>query len=191
MLAFGYDFYIRCLGNIISVFIIIGQQAQRRIFLCRRNFGLVGAHLYEITRYPGTAAADAAQYYKLAATHENLEIAEWQLFGLPYVASGDKNFPTDLTENIDVHSNVSAYPIGESGDNFSEEFYNLFDRNMNTKYYAHEATSFYVEIDLEKPYTIESYAITSAHDYPDRDPRKWILNAYNEELGWVELDRRA
>lgn len=83
---------------------------------------LDGAHLYEITRYPGTAAADAAQYYKLAATHENLEIAEWQLFGLPYVASGDKNFPTDLTENIDVHSNVSAYPIGESGDNFSEEF---------------------------------------------------------------------
>ena len=152
---------------------------------------LDGAHLYEITRYPGTAAADAAQYYKLAATHENLEIAEWQLFGLPYVASGDKNFPTDLTENIDVHSNVSAYPIGESGDNFSEEFYNLFDRNMNTKYYAHEATSFYVEIDLEKPYTIESYAITSAHDYPDRDPRKWILNAYNEELGWVELDRQT
>ena len=152
---------------------------------------LDGAHLYEITRYPGTAAADAAQYYKLAATHENLEIAEWQLFGLPYVASGDKNFPTDLTENIDVHSNVSAYPIGESGDNFSEEFYNLFDRNMNTKYYAHEATSFYVEIDLGKPYTIESYAITSAHDYPDRDPRKWILNAYNEELGWVELDRQT
>ena len=152
---------------------------------------LDGAHLYEITRYPGTAAADAAQYYKLAATHENLEIAEWQLFGLPYVASGDKNFPTDLTENIDVHSNVSAYPTGESGDNFSEEFYNLFDRNMNTKYYAHEATSFYVEIDLEKPYTIESYAITSAHDYPDRDPRKWILNAYNEELGWVELDRQT
>ena len=111
---------------------------------------LDGAHLYEITRYPGTAAADAAQYYKLAATHENLEIAEWQLFGLPYVASGDKNFPTDLTENIDVHSNVSAYPTGESGDNFSEEFYNLFDRNMNTKYYAHEATSFYVEIEFGK-----------------------------------------
>lgn len=152
---------------------------------------LDGAHLYEITRYPGTAAADAAQYYKLAATHENLEIAEWQLFGLPYVASGDKNFPTDLTENIDVRSNVSAYPIGESGDNFSEEFYNLFDRNMSTKYYAHEATSFYVEIDLEKPYTIESYALTNAHDYPDRDPRKWILNAYNEELGWVELDRQT
>ena len=62
---------------------------------------------------------------------------------------------------------------------------------MNTKYYAHEATSFYVEIDLEKPYTIESYAITSAHDYPDRDPRKWILNAYNEELGWAELDRQT
>ena len=152
---------------------------------------LDGAHLYEVTQYPGTAAANAAQYYKLAATHENLEIAEWQLFGLPYVASGDKNFPTDLTENIDVHSNVSAYPIGESGNNFSEEFYNLFDRNMSTKYYAHEATSFYVEIDLEKPYTIESYAITSAHDYPDRDPRKWILNAYNEELGWVELDRQT
>ena len=62
---------------------------------------------------------------------------------------------------------------------------------MSTKYYAHGATSFYVEIELDKPCTIDSYALSSSYDHPDRDPRKWILNAYNDEVGWIELDRQT
>ncbi len=152
---------------------------------------LDGATLYEITQTPGSATTNAAQYYKLEAQAEGLQMAEWQLFGLPYTATGEQNFPADLTEGLDIETHVTGYPTGESGDNFSEEFYRLFDRNMTTKYYAHEATSFYVEIALDKPYTIESYALSSSYDHPDRDPRKWILNGYNEELGWVELDRQT
>lgn len=158
---------------------------------CDKSTDLDGARLYEITQTPGSAPANAAQYYRLTASAEGLQIAEWQLFGLPYTAAGQQNFPADITENIDIETHVTGYPAGETGDNFSEELYRLFDRNMTTKYYAHEATSFYVEIALDKPYTIESYALSSSYDYPDRDPRKWILNGYNEELGWVELDRQT
>lgn len=158
---------------------------------CDKSTDLDGARLYEITQTPGSATTNAAQYYKLEAQAEGLQIAEWQLFGLPYTAAGEQNFPADLTEGLDIETHVTGYPTGESGDNFSEEFYRLFDRNMSTKYYAHGATSFYVEIELDKPCTIDSYALSSSYDHPDRDPRKWILNGYNEELGWVELDRQT
>lgn len=152
---------------------------------------LDGATLYEITQTPGSATTNAAQYYKLEAQAEGLQMAEWQLFGLPYTATGEQNFPADLTEGLDIETHVTGYPTGESGDNFSEEFYRLFDRNMSTKYYAHGATGFYVEIELDKPCTIDSYALSSSYDHPDRDPRKWILNAYNDEVGWIELDRQT
>jgi len=158
-----------------------------------KSTNLSGAYLFEINRTYGAAAANSAQYYRLTAKGtEDVEIAEWQLFGVPYIDNTDgKSFPVDITEGVDIQSKALGYPEGSYGVGWSEKFYNLFDRNLSTKYYTSGSNQYYVEIDLDKAYQIDSYTLTSAADFPDRDPKKWIFNGYNDELGWVELDMRT
>ena len=166
-------------------------QTWNRVTANRTN-DLNGAYLFEINRSPGSAAGQAAQYYRLEVTGDNIEIAEWQLFGMPYLENTDGcNFPVDIVTGVSLEDKASAYPEGAYGDGWSERFYNVFDRSMSTKYYAHGAKQFYIQIDLDKAYTLQSYSLTSADGFPERDPKKWILNAYNETLGWIELDRQA
>ncbi|OJV40715.1 MAG: hypothetical protein BGO29_05775 [Bacteroidales bacterium 36-12] len=154
---------------------------------------LAGAILFAINRNYSSAASNAARYYRLTAKGNNdVEIAEWQLFGVPYLANTDgKSFPVDITEGLNVRENVKAFPKGSSGDGWSEEFYNLFDRTLNSKYFMNGTKQYYVEIELNKKYTLDYYTLTSVDNFPDRDPRKWTFNGYNSEIGWVELDRHT
>ena len=154
---------------------------------------LSGAYLFEVSRSRDNAMNDRAQYYRLTATGEtNVEIAEWQLFGSPYLDNEDgKNFPVDITEGLDIQSAVSAFPIGNSGEGWSEEAYNLFDRNLRNKYYVPDQKNYTVEIALDKAYKLDAYTLTSVDVDPERNPKKWTFNGYNDEFGWVELDRQT
>lgn len=158
-----------------------------------KSTDLSGAYLFEVNRNYGTASVNSAQYYRLTAKGSvDVEVAEWQLFGVPYIESADgKTFPADITEGIDVQEKATAYPTGASGDGWSEEYYNLFDRKLNTKYYMHETKQYVVEIELDKAYKLTSYTLTSVDEFPDRDPKKWTLNGYNDQMGWIELDRQT
>lgn len=157
------------------------------------SVNLSGAFLYSVNKSAANAASECAQYYRLTAKGTtDVEVAEWQLFGVPYLENNDgKNFPQDITEGIDIQSKVTAFPTGASGAGWSEEFYNLFDRNLNHKYYMSGAKQYYVQIDLDKKYQLDAYTLTSADAYPDRDPGKWTLSGYDDETGWTELDRRT
>ena len=154
---------------------------------------LSGACLFEINRSTAAAAADKAQYYRLTAKGtSDVEIAEWQLFGVPHLDNTDgQSFPEDITQGLDIRSAAMAYPEGASGDGWSEEYYNLFNRRLDSKYYMNETKQYYVEIELDKAYKLDYYTLTSVDNYADRDPKKWTLNGYNDQLGWVELDRQA
>ncbi|MDR1122074.1 MAG: T9SS type A sorting domain-containing protein [Dysgonamonadaceae bacterium] len=154
---------------------------------------LQGAVLFTIDRSYGSAAADAARYYRLTAKgNTDVEVAEWQLFGAPYLTNTDgKSFPEDMTEGLDIRSKATAYPEGASGNGWSEEYYNLFDRKLNSKYYTGGSKQFYVQLELDKAYKLHSYTLTSVDNFPDRDPKKWTLNGYSDESGWVELDRQT
>lgn len=154
---------------------------------------LAGAFLFAINRNYGSAAANAAQHYRLTAKgSSDVAIAEWQLFGVPYQANTDgKNFPEDITQALDIREQAKAFPTGASGDGWSEEFYNLFDRKLNSKYFMSDTKQYYVEVALDKKYKLDYYTLTSVDDFSDRDPRKWTFNGYNSETGWVELDRQT
>ncbi len=154
---------------------------------------LSGAYLFTVNRSYGTAEANTARYYRLTAKGAtDINIGEWQLFGVPYLTNTDgKNFPQDITEGINLEANVSGYPEGASGNGWSEKIYNLFNRKLNNKYFMNGAKQFYVEVKLDKAYLLDSYTLTSADEFPDRDPAKWTFNGFNEELGWVELDRQV
>ena len=154
-----------------------------------KSTDLFGAYLFEINRSLVTASNLCAKYYRLTAKGTtDVEIAEWQLFGVPYLDNTDgKNFPIDITEVLDISQSVTALPVGEGG----REFYNLFDRSLSNKYAMSDTKQYYVEVELSKKYVIDSYTLTSANDSPDQDPKRWTFNAYNDETGWVELDRHT
>lgn len=101
------------------------------------------------------------------------------------------NFPADITDRLDIATAADAWPEGNYGDGWSETFHNLFDRKLTTKYCMADTKAYTVEIDLGKAYTIDAYTLTSVDVDPDRNPKKWTFNGYNEQSGWVELDRQT
>lgn len=66
-----------------------------------------------------------------------------------------------------------------------------FDGKTTTKYCTLKPTMWlrYEFADGEK--RIESYAISSANDFPARDPKNWTLQGSNDGKKWVVLDERA
>lgn len=151
-----------------------------------------GAILFEVARQLATASATRARYYRLTATGEtDVEIAEWQLFGSPYLDNTDgRSFPEDITEGLDMSACAMAWPEGNSGDGWQETFINLFDRKLTSKYCMADTKTYQVQFELPKSYRLDYYTLTSVDVDADRNPKKWTLNGYNEDEGWVELDRQ-
>lgn len=142
-----------------------------------KTSSLGNATLFTINRQPHNDRSKAAKYYRIDT--KGRDIAEIQLFGLPYINSTDnKNFPVDITEDIDTQKNTTGSPLGATGW-ADERYYNLFDRDMQTKYYTDESRTCYVEVEFAKPMYIERYTMTSCQDYPDRDPRSWTLEGFD------------
>jgi beta-glucosidase len=158
-----------------------------------KSTDLFGAYLFEVTRSYAGANRLSSKYYRLTAKGAtDVEVAEFQIFGSPHIESADgKTFPADLTENIDIHTNTRALPEGYNSNSRSEQYHNLFDRTLNHKYFMEGSKQYFVEIELNKPYKLRSSVLTSGADFPDRDPKRWTLNGFNPEIGWVELDRQT
>ncbi|MER5551362.1 alpha-1,2-mannosidase [Streptomyces sp. NPDC002793] len=58
------------------------------------------------------------------------------------------------------------------------------------KWLAGEAQA-WVEFRWERPVTLTSYTLTSANDFPQRDPRDWLLYGSTDGGSWTELDSRS
>lgn len=144
---------------------------------------LGNATLYTVNRQPHADRATAAKYFRVDT--KGRDIGEIQLFGIPYINSSDnRNFPADITEGINVQNRANGSPLGATGW-ADERYYNLFDRNMQTKYYTDESRTCYVELELDAPMTLESYTLTSCQDYPERDPRSWVMEGF--DTSWEEI----
>lgn len=137
------------------------------------------ATLYTIDRQPHADAARATRYYRIVT--QGGRVGEIQLFGIPYYENTDgKNFPTDITAGVDAYASALGSPLG-AFTVADERYFNLFDRNMQRKYYSDEGPLFQVEIELDKPYRLESYTLTSCQDYPDRDPKSWVVEGFDRD----------
>lgn len=135
------------------------------------------ATMYRINRQPHADKALAARYFRVDS--RGRDIAEIQLFGIPYLANDDRrNFPADITEGIDLQKHANGQPTGET-EWADERFYNLFDRDMQTKFYTDKSRTAWVEIELDKPMSLHSYTLTSCQDYPERDPRSWVVEGFD------------
>lgn len=67
---------------------------------------------------------------------------------------------------------------------------NLVDGEPGTKWLTFQPTG-WVEFDLDKPVKVVTYALTSANDYDERDPRDWTLEGSADGKDWKPVDTRT
>ncbi|WP_190139016.1 GH92 family glycosyl hydrolase [Streptomyces longispororuber] len=66
---------------------------------------------------------------------------------------------------------------------------NLVDGEKTTKWLTF-ATSGWVEYTLDSPTKVVRYALTSANDHAQRDPKSWTLQGSTDGRDWKDLDKR-
>ncbi|GGQ80053.1 discoidin domain-containing protein [Streptomyces pilosus] len=62
--------------------------------------------------------------------------------------------------------------------------------DRRTKWLAGDTTA-RLDFTLARPAAVASYSLTSANDFPDRDPRDWTLYGSDDGRAWTPLDSRA
>ncbi|MGR6917416.1 GH92 family glycosyl hydrolase [[Actinomadura] parvosata] len=67
---------------------------------------------------------------------------------------------------------------------------NLADTDATTKWLVFAATG-WAQYDLSEPVAVTHYALTSAGDAPERDPRDWELQGSQDGRTWTTLDTRT
>ncbi|TVX94030.1 PA14 domain-containing protein [Paenibacillus agilis] len=69
---------------------------------------------------------------------------------------------------------------------------NAFDHNEASKWCVFDSTaSIQYQFQGTNAHAVQSYAITSANDLPERDPRSWTLSGSNDGTTWNSLDTRS
>ncbi|MFI2371812.1 GH92 family glycosyl hydrolase [Streptomyces sp. NPDC018833] len=93
-----------------------------------------------------------------------------------------------------IPGNVTDKVIGlrASGENTGagETKENLVDLLPSSKWLTFEPTA-WVEFDTDEPVRVATYALTSANDYAERDPRDFTLKGSADGKTWTVLDTRA
>ncbi|MGW2717241.1 GH92 family glycosyl hydrolase [Streptomyces sp. NPDC001492] len=104
-------------------------------------------------------------------------------------ASGvDGGYSTGIPGNVTDHvTDVRASAENTGGGEVKE---NLVDGESGTKWLTFDPTG-WVEFDLDKPIKLVTYALTSANDFAERDPRDWTLQGSTDGKDWKTLDSRS
>lgn len=100
----------------------------------------------------------------------------------------DGGYRTGIPGNVtDRVTDVRASAENASGGEVKE---NLADSEPGTKWLAFASTG-WAEFDLDKPVRAVTYALTSANDAAERDPRDWTLKGSTDGKDWKTLDTRT
>ncbi|NEA97738.1 GH92 family glycosyl hydrolase [Streptomyces sp. SID13726] len=100
----------------------------------------------------------------------------------------DGGYSTGIPGNVTDHvTDVRASAENTGGGEVKE---NLVDGESVTKWLAFEPTG-WAEFDLDKPVKVVTYALTSANDFAERDPKDWTLKGSTDGKDWKTLDTRS
>lgn len=104
-------------------------------------------------------------------------------------ASGiDGGFSAGIPGNVtDKVTDVRASDENTGGGEVKE---NLVDGESGTKWLSFEPTA-WAEFDLVEPVKVVTYALTSADDHDERDPKDWTLQGSEDGKTWTDLDTRT
>ncbi|MEU6467054.1 GH92 family glycosyl hydrolase [Streptomyces sp. NPDC046976] len=108
--------------------------------------------------------------------------------GTPRASGVDGGYSTGIPGNVNDH----VTEVRASGENAGagEVKENLADGESGTKWLTFQPTG-WAEFDLDKPVEVRTYALTSANDAAERDPRDWKLLGSTDGKDWKTLDTRA
>jgi predicted alpha-1,2-mannosidase len=81
--------------------------------------------------------------------------------------------------------------VAASGENPPGEIAaSAIDGDPTTKWLVFAATG-WLQVQLDEPVAVRRYAVTSANDAPERDPRNWALQGSQDGKRWVDVDART
>ncbi|MWC30716.1 basic secretory protein-like protein [Paenibacillus sp. MMS18-CY102] len=116
-------------------------------------------------------------YYRFEFTNHSgsiLQLAEIELF------DGASKSYAPLTPTITASAENAP----------NEGVAKLYDGTSTTKWLAAQASG-YVRFDFAQTIALDGYAITSANDASERDPKSWTLQASNDGVSWTAIDSRS
>ena len=99
----------------------------------------------------------------------------------PYSIEWSEKINRDLTDT-DVANIIS------SGTTWDHEPEYAFDDDLGTKWLHAISNNAFIGYRFSTPTVINYYAITSADDVPERDPKNWEFQASNNGTSWETLD---
>ncbi|MGW5863460.1 GH92 family glycosyl hydrolase [Streptomyces sp. NPDC055239] len=96
-------------------------------------------------------------------------------------------FSAGIPGSVNDHvTEVRASGENSSGGEVKE---NLIDGEPTSKWLTFKPTG-WVEFDLDEPAKAVTYALTSANDHDERDPKDWTLQGSTDGKDWKDLDTR-
>ncbi|KAA2259412.1 glycoside hydrolase family 92 protein [Solihabitans fulvus] len=94
------------------------------------------------------------------------------------------SIPGDVTDKVvQVTASAENTPGGEVKEN-------LVDGNVNTKWLVFANTG-WAQFKLSEPVAIARYALSSANDAPERDPKNWTIKGSADGQNWTTLDTQT
>ena len=112
------------------------------------------------------------------------------LFQLLREANG---LPVDpIPSGIDITDLAGGHVSAQyqTGSPTGEEYPNLIDNNVDKKYLTFNPSA-WVQYQAPSQYVVTSYTISSANDFPERDPLSWTLQGSNNGSSWTTIDTRT
>ncbi|GAA3716727.1 GH92 family glycosyl hydrolase [Streptomyces tremellae] len=103
------------------------------------------------------------------------------------VSGVDGAFTSGVPGNLNDH--VTAVAASSENTQGGEVARNLADGDASSKWLAFTTTA-QVTYDLDSPAALTGYALTSANDHAERDPKSWALQGSTDGEDWKTLDTR-
>lgn len=78
----------------------------------------------------------------------------------------------------------------QTGSPTGEEYTKLTDNNVATKYLTVNSSA-WMQFQANNSYVVKGYSLTSANDFPERDPLNWTLQGSVNGSTWTTIDTRT
>ncbi len=91
--------------------------------------------------------------------------------------------PGNIRDKVTAVTASAENPPGETAAR-------LNDGDSNSKWLAFESTA-WIRYELSEPVAVVDYALTSANDHAERDPRDWRLQGSHDGTAWDTLDTQT
>ncbi|MEU1406046.1 GH92 family glycosyl hydrolase [Streptomyces sp. NPDC005728] len=150
--------------------------------------GAQGAAVAQPDRAPAADREFASSFESGDPAPQWLNTVDTAADGSERAAGVDGGYSTGIPGNVTDH--VTEVRASSENTGAGEVKENLVDGEPGTKWLTFQPTG-WAEFDLDKPVKLVTYALTSANDYDERDPKDWTLQGSTDGHDWKTIDTRS